>query len=58
MDRLNAEAVKAMTSPDMRDRLAVLGGDPAALSPQQRAVVCAWEAERAWEGDREWGAGR
>jgi len=38
VERLNAEAVKAMAAPDMRERLAGLGGEPAALTPGQTAA--------------------
>ncbi len=38
VDRLNAESVKAMAAPDMRERLVGLGGEPSALSPAETAA--------------------
>ena len=38
VDRLNAESVKAMAAPDMRERLAGLGGEPAAMTPAETAT--------------------
>jgi tripartite-type tricarboxylate transporter receptor subunit TctC len=35
IERLNAESVKAMALPDMRERLAAMGGEPAAGTPEQ-----------------------
>lgn len=37
IERLNAESVKAMALPDMRERLAAMGGEPAAGTPEQTA---------------------
>ena len=33
IDRLNAEAVKALTSPDVKEKLAVLGAEPMPMTP-------------------------
>ena len=33
--RINAEVNKALSSPDMKDRLAKLGGEPMNMSPEQ-----------------------
>jgi tripartite-type tricarboxylate transporter receptor subunit TctC len=44
--RLNAEAVAAMNSPDIRARLAELGGDPASGTPEQAAEFLRREYEQ------------
>jgi tripartite-type tricarboxylate transporter receptor subunit TctC len=33
IDRLNAEAVKALASPEVKEKLAVLGAEPMPMSP-------------------------
>jgi tripartite-type tricarboxylate transporter receptor subunit TctC len=38
IDLLNAESVKAMNAPDIRERLAGLGGEPASGSPEDTAA--------------------
>lgn len=37
VDRLNAEAVKAMNAPDTKERLSAMGGEPASSTPEQTA---------------------
>ncbi len=46
IDRLNAESVKAMTTPDMRERFAKLGGDIQTGTPEQTAEFLRIEHER------------
>ncbi len=46
IDRLNAESVKAMQSPDMRERFARLGGDIQTGTPEQTAEFLRAEHER------------
>ena len=46
IDRLNAEAVKAMSAPDMRERFAAMGGDIATGTPEQTAEFLRTENER------------
>lgn len=46
VERLNAESLKAMASPDIRERLAGLGGEPAAGSPGDTAVFLKREYEQ------------
>jgi tripartite-type tricarboxylate transporter receptor subunit TctC len=38
VDRLNAESIKAMAAPDIRERLAGLGGEPASMTPAETAA--------------------
>ena len=35
IDRLSAEALKALASPDVKEKLAVLGADPMPMSPSE-----------------------
>jgi len=44
--RLNAESVKAMAAPDIRERLAGLGGEPLSGSPEEVAVFLRKEYEQ------------
>ncbi|MEI6304241.1 MAG: tripartite tricarboxylate transporter substrate binding protein [Betaproteobacteria bacterium] len=44
VDRLNAESVKAMAAPDMRERLVGLGGEPSALTPAETAAFLRQES--------------
>ncbi len=44
--RLNAEAVRAMSAPDMRERLAVEGADPTSGTPEQFAAFLRAEIEK------------
>jgi tripartite-type tricarboxylate transporter receptor subunit TctC len=44
--RLNAESVKAMAAPDIRERLAGLGGEPLSGSPEDVAVFLRKEYEQ------------
>ena len=44
VDRLNAESVKAMAAPDMRERLVGLGGEPSALTPTETAAFLRQES--------------
>ena len=46
IDRLNAESVKAMSTPDMRERFAALGGDIATGTPEQTGEFLRTENER------------
>lgn len=46
VDRLNAEAVKAMAAPDMRERMAAMGGDVATGSPERTAEFLRAENDR------------
>ena len=46
IDRLNAESVKAMSTPDMRERFAALGGDIATATPEQTAEFLKAEHDR------------
>ena len=46
IDRLNAESVKAMSAPDMRERFAKLGGDIQTGTPEQTAEFLRAEHER------------
>jgi len=44
--RLNAESMKAMHAPDLRERLAALGGEPASGSPEETAAFLKREYEQ------------
>ncbi len=44
--RLNAEIVRIVAQPDVKERLAALGAEPAALSPEEFAVFNKSELER------------
>jgi tripartite-type tricarboxylate transporter receptor subunit TctC len=46
IERLNAEAVKAMTQTDTRERLTAMGGEPATGTPEQAAEFLRTEYER------------
>ena len=46
VERLNAEAVKAMAQPDTRERLTAMGGEPATGTPEQAAEFLRAEYER------------
>jgi len=46
IDRLNAESVKAMSAPDMRERFAAMGGDIATGTPEQTGEFLRAEYER------------
>ena len=46
IERLNAETVKATLAPDTRERLAAMGGEPAAGTPEQTAEFLRKEYER------------
>ena len=46
VDLLNTEALKAMASPEIRERLAGLGGEPATGSPEDTAVFLKREYEQ------------
>lgn len=46
IDRLNAESVKAMSTPDMREKFAAMGGDIATGTPEQTAEFLRAENER------------
>jgi tripartite-type tricarboxylate transporter receptor subunit TctC len=46
IDRLNAESVKAMSAPDMRERFAKLGGEIHTRNPEQTAEFLRGEHER------------
>lgn len=46
IDRLNAESIKAMSAPDMRERFAKLGGDIQTGTPEQTAEFLRSEYER------------
>ncbi len=46
IDRLNAESVKAMSAPDMRERFAKLGGEVQTRNPEQAAEFLRAEYER------------
>lgn len=46
IERLNAEAVKIMQLPDTRERLAAVGGEPAAATPEQSAAFLREEHAR------------
>ena len=46
VERLNAEAVRAMNAPDTRERLAGLGGEPASGSPEDTAAFLRREYDR------------
>lgn len=46
IDRLNAESVKAMSAPGMRERFTALGGDIATGTPEQTAEFLRAEHER------------
>ena len=46
IDRLNAESVKAMSTPDMRERFTAMGGDIATGTPEQTAEFLRAESER------------
>jgi tripartite-type tricarboxylate transporter receptor subunit TctC len=44
--RLNAESVKAMAAPDMRERLAVEGADPTSTTPEQFTAFLRTEIDK------------
>ena len=46
VERLNAEAVKAMAQADTRERLTAMGGEPASSTPEQAAEFLRTEYER------------
>jgi len=46
IDRLNTESVKAMSTPDMRERFAAMGGDIATGTPEQTGEFLRAENER------------
>jgi len=46
IDRLNTESVKAMSTPDMREKFGALGGDIDARNPEQTAEFLRAENER------------
>jgi len=46
IDRLNAESVKAMSTPDMRERFTAMGGDIATGTPEQTGEFLRAEYER------------
>lgn len=46
IDRLNAESVKAMASPDMREKFAAMGGDVATGTPEQTGEFLRAENDR------------
>ena len=46
IDRLNAESVKAMSAPDMRERFAAMGGDIATGTPEQTGKFLRAENDR------------
>lgn len=46
IDRLNSESVKAMSTPDMRERFAAMGGDIATGTPEQTGEFLRAENER------------
>jgi tripartite-type tricarboxylate transporter receptor subunit TctC len=46
IDKLNAESVKAMSTPDMRERFAAMGGDIATGTPEQTGEFLRAENER------------
>ncbi|WP_295856654.1 tripartite tricarboxylate transporter substrate binding protein [uncultured Xylophilus sp.] len=46
VDRLNAEIVKALKSPDVRDRLALQGAEPLGSTPQEYAAYVKKESAR------------
>ena len=45
-ERLNAETVKALASPDVRDRFAALGVEPVGNSPSEFAAMQKAETSR------------
>ena len=46
VERLNAESVRAVNAPDMRERLAALGGEPMSGSPEDTAAFLRKEYEQ------------
>ena len=46
VERLNTESVKAMSTPDMRERFAAMGGDIATATPEQTAEFLKAENDR------------
>jgi tripartite-type tricarboxylate transporter receptor subunit TctC len=46
VDRLNAEAVKAMSAADVRERLDAMGGDGSVGTPEQAAELLRREYEQ------------
>ena len=46
VDRLNAEVVRILAQPDVRERLATLGAEPLPSTPQELASVVRKDAER------------
>jgi tripartite-type tricarboxylate transporter receptor subunit TctC len=46
VERLNAEAVKAMNAPETRERLAKLGGEALTATPEEAAVFLRREFEQ------------
>ena len=46
VEKLNLESMKAMHSPDLRERLEALGGEPASGSPEETAAFLKREYEQ------------
>lgn len=46
IDRINSEAVRALNSPDLRERLQGLGADPAGNTPEQYAAFIQAETDK------------
>ena len=46
VERLNAEVVKAMNAPDIRERLSAIGGEPASGAPEDAAAFLRREYEQ------------
>jgi tripartite-type tricarboxylate transporter receptor subunit TctC len=46
VEKLNAESMKAMHAPDLRERLEALGGEPASGSPEESAAFLKREYEQ------------
>jgi len=46
IEKLNAEAVKAMNAPDLRERLAAIGSEPGSGSPEDTAAFLRRESEQ------------
>jgi tripartite-type tricarboxylate transporter receptor subunit TctC len=46
IDRLNAESVKAMNAPELRERLAAIGSEPGSGSPEDAAAFLRSEYEQ------------
>mgnify|MGYP003860361129 CR=1 FL=1 len=47
VDRLNADLVRILATPDLRERFLVLGADPSPSTPERFATVIRTDAERA-----------